>query len=814
MGNADLDNVSDWLQAVNMLPSLLELHLRKCGLVSLPQSISFINFTLLSVLDLSGNNFKSPIPCWLSNVSGLSILNIANNYLHGAIPDAFANLYSLKELDLSGNGQIEGLLPAGLGNLTNLHTLSLRRNNVTGVIPKSFANLCNLRTFDLELNNIGGEVTELVHGLSQCSNSNLESLYLSGNELLGGNMPYSLGELKNLKSIELKHCSFWGSIPDSIGNLSSLEILDLQYNQMNGSIPESIGKLSKILSLDLGNNSWNGVLNEAHFQNLSRLERLDLSSDLSKSTLALEVHQDWVPPFKLRYVDLHKVHIGPWFPTWLQTQDEIWFLNLNNVGISDTIPHGFWNSCSSITNLSMSGNKLYGQVPCFQILPSANYIDLSSNKFEGPLPLCFSNLSQIYLNDNMFSGPIPENIGELLPRLSHLDLSSNFVDGKIPLSIGMLKNLTALSLRNNTLSGHLPPCWEDLQYLYFLDIANNNISGSIPISMQNLTSLSVLSLHQNHFEGKFPSFFRNYKQLRSLDVSRNRFFGNLPTWIGENLPYLLRLNLRSNFFSGHIPQQLCLLVGLRILDLAHNEFSGGIPPCLGNFTDADKVFRSVFFVEKMSVVSKGRDYLYHSTLDLVYSIDLSCNNLSGEIPDTITSFSSLVSLNLSINHLNGGIPENIENLNALESLDLSRNAISGSIPDSLASLNFLSHLNLSFNNLSGKIPHGNQLQTLNDPSIYQGNSLLCGHPLLTKCLWDETEPGHVAPIDDGEVDENNEDGTDSLWFYASVVVGFVVGFWGVCGTLIVKTSWRLAYFRMFDNLKNKIAIFFTEEVGE
>ncbi|XP_041026887.1 LRR receptor-like serine/threonine-protein kinase GSO2 [Juglans microcarpa x Juglans regia] len=423
MGNADLDKVPDWLQAVNMLPSLMELHLRECGLVSLPQSISFINFTLLSVHDLSRNKFHSPIPYWLSN------------------------------LDLSRNEFIEGPLPAGLGNLTNLHKLSLPRNNVTGVIPRSFANLCNLRTFDLGFNDIGGEVTELLHGLSQCSNSNLESLYLSGNKLLGGNMPYTLGGLKNLKSIRLRHCSIWGLIPISIGNLSSIRRLDLLNNQMNGSIPESIGRLSQLLSLDLSQNFWYGILKEAHFQNLSRLEWLDLSSDLPTNTLALEVHQDWVPPFKIR------------------------------------------------------------------------------------------------------------------------------------------------------------------------------------------------------------------------------------------------------------------------------------------------------------------------------------------------------------------IPETIGNLNALESLDLSRNGISGSIPDSLSSLHFLSYLNLSFNNLSGKIPRGSQLQTLNDPSIYQGNSLLCGHPLPTKCPWDETEPGHAAPIDDGKVDEDNEDRIDSLLFYLIVAVGFVVGFWGVCGTLIVKTSWRLAYFRMFDNLKDKIAIF-------
>ncbi|KAG6670441.1 hypothetical protein I3843_Q064700 [Carya illinoinensis] len=680
MGNADLEKVSDWLQVVNMLPSLLESHLRGCGLQSLPQSISSINFTLLLVLDFSLNGFDSLIPSWLSNVTGLSILNISSNSLYGTILDAFSNIYSLQELDLSSNQWIEGPLPASLGNLTNLHTLSLSGNNVTSEIPKAFGNLCNLRTFDLGFNNIGGEMTELMHDLSQCCNSNLESLYLSGNDLLGGNMPYSLGGLKNLKSINLVDCSFWVSIPDSTRNLSSLKILDLRYNQMNESILEIIGKLSKLLSLDLSNNIWDSSL--------------DLSSSFSIGTLALEVHSDWVPPFKLWYVDLHNIYIGPRFSKRLQTQDEIQFLNLNN---------------------------LYEQVPHFQIHPLAVYIDLSSNNFEGPLPLFFSNLIHIYLNDNMFSGPIPKNIGELLLRLFYLDLSSNFVDKKIPLSIGMLQILGALRY-----------------------------------------CLTLCVWRHNHLEGEFPSFFRNYKYLQSLDVSRNRLFGNLPTWIGESLPLLFCLNLRSNFFmwtrlhnTQHIPQQLCHLFRLRILDLAHNELSGGIPPCLGNFSEGDKMFISSTY-KQMLVVSKGRNYLYESTLYLVRCKDLSSNNLSGEIPDTITSFPGLIILNLSRNHLNGRIPEN------------------------------KCYLNLSFNNLFGKISRGSQFQTLNDPSIYQGNSLLCA------------EPGHATLTDDG---------TNQLLLYVIMAVGFVVGFWGVCGTLIVKTLWRIAYFRMFDNLKDKIYIF-------
>ncbi|KAG2688925.1 hypothetical protein I3760_09G115900 [Carya illinoinensis] len=210
----------------------------------------------------------------------------------------------------------------------------------------------------------------------------------------------------------------------------------------------------------------------------------------------------------------------------------------------------------------------------------------------------------------------------------------------------------------------------------------------------------------------------------------------------------------------------------------------------------------------MFVVMKGKENLYKSILSLVHSLDLSNNNLSGEIPDNITSLSKFINMNLSANQLNGKIPENIGNMHDLESLDLSRNELSGPIPKSLSALNFLSHLNLSFNNLSGQVPYGKQLQTLNDPSIYEGNYLLCGPPLPNKCPGFETEPRGSPGKGNGEDDRDGKGVLDSpISFYFCLVIGFIVGFWGVCGTLIIKTSWRLGYFRSFDHMKDKIYIF-------
>ncbi|RVX06894.1 hypothetical protein CK203_015181 [Vitis vinifera] len=102
-----------------------------------------------------------------------------------------------------------------------------------------------------------------------------------------------------------------------------------------------------------------------------------------------------------------------------------------------------------------------------------------------------------------------------------------------------------------------------------------------------------------------------------------------------------------------------------------------------------------------------------------------------------------------------------------------------------------------------KIPTDNQFQTLIDPSIYQGNLALCGFPLAIECH----DNNGTIPIGKGE-DNDDEDGDDFelSWFFVSMGLGFIIGFWGVCGTLIIKTSWRYAYFHFVEKMKDRLIL--------
>ena len=195
---------------------------------------------------------------------------------------------------------------------------------------------------------------------------------------------------------------------------------------------------------------------------------------------------------------------------------------------------------------------------------------------------------------------------------------------------------------------------------------------------------------------------------------------------------------------------------------------------------------------------------FGTTLGLVKIVDLSCNELDGEIPREITQLVGLVSLNLSTNNMSGQSPLEMGNLKSLDALDLSDNHFSGHIPSSLSLIDCLGVLNLSNNNLSGKIPTSTQLQSFN-ASSFMGNPGLCGAPLDNKFCPGE-EPFISKPPNPEAGSEEDEDEFISQGFYASMGAGFVVGFWGFVGTLLFNKTWRLAYLKLLNGLVDWIYV--------
>ncbi|XP_039001507.1 leucine-rich repeat receptor-like protein kinase PXC2 [Hibiscus syriacus] len=114
---------------------------------------------------------------------------------------------------------------------------------------------------------------------------------------------------------------------------------------------------------------------------------------------------------------------------------------------------------------------------------------------------------------------------------------------------------------------------------------------------------------------------------------------------------------------------------------------------------------------------------------VVNSMDLSNNQLLGDIPIRIAYLKDRIYFSLSNNRITDSIPESFGDLLSLESLDLSRNNLSGEIPLSLEKLCYLKYFNVSFNRLQGEIPDGGSLESYSIES-FKGNEALCGAPQL------------------------------------------------------------------------------------
>ncbi|XP_054814922.1 receptor-like protein EIX1 [Prosopis cineraria] len=522
MSGVNLSLVKDWVDALNQLPSIFELHLSGCSLFGYDPSLVSLNFTSLAVMDLSFNNFNSKIPDWVQNVSSLQYLDMSESKLYGRIPLGLGEMPNLVSLDLSLNynltascsklfrkrwekievinfreNKVLGKLPSSLGNMTSLSRLYLDSNAIEGGIPSSIGKLCNLNRFSLSRNNVTGNLPEILEGIETCPFTNplhnLQYLVLSHNQL-GGKIPHWLGQLEHMVGLDLSYNLFEGAIP-TLGSLQNLNILQLRKNKLSGTLPESLGQLSALSGFDVSSNQLTGIVSEIHFSKLTHLTFLDLSFN----SFIVNISSNWMPPFQVEVLIVSSCILGPSFPAWLQSQKEIKLLDLSNASIADSMPNWSWIGTPHFTFLSLSQNQFFGQ--------------------------------------------IPESIGEKCDSLLTIDLSRNNFMGRIPSSLANCSNLNAL------------------------DLSHNNLFGAIPNSLGQLQWLRLLHLSDNHLSGRLPSSFINLSYLQTLDLGNKELSDGIPSWIGDGFSYLEILNLRSNAFFGEIPHGLSKLSSLQVLDL-------------------------------------------------------------------------------------------------------------------------------------------------------------------------------------------------------------------------------------------------------
>ncbi|KAG6675430.1 hypothetical protein I3842_15G100800 [Carya illinoinensis] len=468
-------------------------------------------------------------------------------------------------------------------------------------------------------------ITERVIKLDLVSNTN-EVWYLNASLFL----PF-----QELKYLDLNDNKISGWVPNEgferLSGLSKLEELHLDYNYINESFLSSLGQILSLKKLYL------------------RYNLLDRPINIPISELYLDGS----------YIDKSF---------------------LRKIGVM-----------TSLNVLTMQGCRLNGHLPIVQgmrALMNLQELDLSHNNFEGILPACLANMTELRIfgiSSNCFNGSIDLSPLPSLKSLEYIDLSHNYFN---PITFSSFFNLSKLEVifsdGNKLVDETLSQRW------------------NLGFQLKVFSCSSCLSTKSSRI---ITRFFHQF-DLQVLHLPHNNLAEQFPTWLLEKYTRLAVLILRNNSLTGtlqlpnhHIPNLLVLDISFNnIQDMSSNNLFGTISENLAMGCSSLNYLR----------LSKNHlnDQLFpaNSNLTALQSLYLDNNHFSGEISHSISDSTILEAIDFSNNNLLGMLPRWMGNMTSLMDIAITTNQLEGPIPVELCNLKSLSFLDLSHNNLNGSIP--------------------------------------------------------------------------------------------------------------
>jgi Leucine-rich repeat (LRR) protein len=294
-----------------------------------------------------------------------------------------------------------------------------------------------------------------------------------------------------------------GQIPESLGALRDLTEITLIDGQLAGSLPHSINRLSKLRVLQVRSERLVGIPPE--IGGLKSLEKLVLSDNLIRK-----------------------------LPAELENLVNLSVLDLSGNRISGEMPE-LLAGLPALQSLDLSGNRFTpGPVPDWMRQLKVTELRLRSTARTGEIPgwLRARSIERLDLGRNAFTpGPIPSFLS-IFQGLRELRLDGTQRTGTIPAWLGERTFLDTLVLADNAFdSGPVPDFAADSSLL-FLDLGNTGRTGLLPATLaQNNPNLIVLRLDRNALQGPIPEAWASLRDLRTLRLESNRLSGALPRWL-------------------------------------------------------------------------------------------------------------------------------------------------------------------------------------------------------------------------------------------------------------------------------------------
>ncbi|KAL5987454.1 hypothetical protein ACLOJK_035202 [Asimina triloba] len=495
----------EWSRTISSsLPNLRKLSMVDCGL-SGPVHPYFSHLPFLSQLDLGYNNLLCAELDFIGNLSSLTSLRLAG--CHGRFSGKISSVRYLSELDLSSNDISSAVLDF-FANSSSLTSLTLENCGLDGRHLVRILRLPCLTKLALDDNDFSSVKPDFAGNVS--SFKSLTELRLR-NCNMSGLLPSHLANFTRLEVLDLSSNAFSGSIPSSYGtDLLNLRQISLNGNLLNGTIPSSLFSLPSLMTLHLEDNQLSGQLDEFHNASSSPLYWIALRSNMLQGMIPRSI-------FQLANLGILSLYSN----NFRDTLNLDLFLNLTNLfvlGLSN-INLLVKDGTSDSTSMSLPQFR-YLSLPYCNIKRFPDflrnqerlvYLDLSSNKMEGEIPMWIWKVGNGSMDHLNLSHNALQAIQTPTPNLSStclsiLDLSSNVLEGLLPIPSSSLR---------------------------FYSASNNSLSGEIPVSACNLTSLQVLNMSRNGFIGQIPTSMKNLTTLESLDLSQNSISGYIPQELSE-----------------------------------------------------------------------------------------------------------------------------------------------------------------------------------------------------------------------------------------------------------------------------------------